>query len=293
MLAQGVTVGIGSGFLFLPSIAVLPQYFDKRRALATGIGSSGSAIGGICFPILFNRLEPRIGFRYAVWLIALIMLLTLTVPMATLRMRWRPHKVRRLFDAKAWSEPPFSLWAGYLFVSLCGLYLPSFYIQLYGARFMDARLSHYLLPALNAGSFFGRIIPLYMADKIGALNIEIPFTVIASSLGFAWISAKTVASIFVFSVVYGFFAGAITTVTAVIDAALCPSLDVVGVRMGMLLVPWAFGLLIGEPIAGAILSSPSGWLGLQIFTGSVLAVAVLLALAVKWTKYGMRWNMKC
>ena len=45
LLAQGVVVGLGSGFLFLPSIAVLPQYFEKRRALATGIGSSGSAIG--------------------------------------------------------------------------------------------------------------------------------------------------------------------------------------------------------------------------------------------------------
>ena len=45
ILAQGVVVGLGSGCLFLPSIAVLPQYFERRRALATGIGSSGSAIG--------------------------------------------------------------------------------------------------------------------------------------------------------------------------------------------------------------------------------------------------------
>lgn len=45
ILAQGALVGLGSGFLFLPSIAVLPQYFEKKRGLATGIGSSGSAIG--------------------------------------------------------------------------------------------------------------------------------------------------------------------------------------------------------------------------------------------------------
>lgn len=45
LLAQGVVVGVGSGFLFLPSIAILTQYFKKRLALATGIGSSGSAIG--------------------------------------------------------------------------------------------------------------------------------------------------------------------------------------------------------------------------------------------------------
>ena len=45
ILAQGIVVGAGSGCLFLPSIAVLPQYFEKRRAFATGLGSSGSAIG--------------------------------------------------------------------------------------------------------------------------------------------------------------------------------------------------------------------------------------------------------
>lgn len=59
MLAQGVMVGLGSGFLFLPSIAVLPQYFEKRRALATGIGSSGSAIGksfGLVLPLWFANV---------------------------------------------------------------------------------------------------------------------------------------------------------------------------------------------------------------------------------------------
>lgn len=45
LLAQGVLVGLGSGLLFLPSIAVLPQYFGRKRALATGISSSGSAVG--------------------------------------------------------------------------------------------------------------------------------------------------------------------------------------------------------------------------------------------------------
>ena len=136
-------------------------------------------------------------------------------------------------------------------------------------------------------------VPLHFADKIGALNVEIPFTLVASMLGFAWIAVQDTAGIFVFSVVYGFFAGAITTVTAVIDAALCPSLDVVGVRMGMLLLPWAFGLLVGEPIAGAILSSSSSWKGLQIFTGTVIGAAVLIAVAVRYAKYGSKLITKC
>ena len=45
LLAQGVLVGIGNGLLFLPSLAIVPQYFSKRKSLATGIAASGSSIG--------------------------------------------------------------------------------------------------------------------------------------------------------------------------------------------------------------------------------------------------------
>ena len=121
--------------------------------------------GGICFPILFDRLQPRIGFRYASWLIALIMLVTLIIPVATLRMRSRPDKVRRIFDERALKEVPFVLWAAYLFVSLLGLYLPSFYIQLYGLRYMNSKTAFYLLPALNVGSFFGRLVSLFSSGR--------------------------------------------------------------------------------------------------------------------------------
>lgn len=45
LVAQGIVVGIGDGLLFLPSIVIVSQYFDKKRALATGIASMGSSIG--------------------------------------------------------------------------------------------------------------------------------------------------------------------------------------------------------------------------------------------------------
>ena len=48
LLAQGVVVGVGNGLLFLPSIAIVPQYFSKNKALASGIVAAGSSIG-TCF----------------------------------------------------------------------------------------------------------------------------------------------------------------------------------------------------------------------------------------------------
>ena len=45
VLAQGLVVGAGNGCLFIPSIAVLPAYFERRRALALGIAAAGSSVG--------------------------------------------------------------------------------------------------------------------------------------------------------------------------------------------------------------------------------------------------------
>jgi MFS family permease len=44
-LAQGLCLGVGSGFLFTPAISLVGTYFSTRRGLATGIAASGSSVG--------------------------------------------------------------------------------------------------------------------------------------------------------------------------------------------------------------------------------------------------------
>lgn len=46
MLAQAIGLGIGIGLMFLPIVSVVSQYFFKRRALAIGIATTGSSVGG-------------------------------------------------------------------------------------------------------------------------------------------------------------------------------------------------------------------------------------------------------
>lgn len=45
LLAQGFLIGIGLGCLFMPTTGVLAMWFDKRRGLAMGLATSGSALG--------------------------------------------------------------------------------------------------------------------------------------------------------------------------------------------------------------------------------------------------------
>ena len=63
MLAQGIFVGVGSGCLFLPSVAIVSQWFEPTcRNLALGIVAVGCNVGGVVFPIIFHYLLPHVGF---------------------------------------------------------------------------------------------------------------------------------------------------------------------------------------------------------------------------------------
>jgi MFS family permease len=50
MLAQSICTGIGAAAVFFSSSNTIATWFKKRRALAIGIASSGSAIGGVTIP---------------------------------------------------------------------------------------------------------------------------------------------------------------------------------------------------------------------------------------------------
>jgi MFS family permease len=56
-LSQGLCMGLGAGLLYIPSLALVGIWFDKKRALALGIVMSGIAVGR-CLP-LYRLLLPR------------------------------------------------------------------------------------------------------------------------------------------------------------------------------------------------------------------------------------------
>lgn len=64
-LSQGVLVGLGMGAIFIPAIAVLPQWFLKRRSLAQGLASSGSGFGGLAFSLGTSAMIEQISLAWA------------------------------------------------------------------------------------------------------------------------------------------------------------------------------------------------------------------------------------
>lgn len=125
MLAQAFVIGIGNGLLFVPSVAVLPQYFTTHKSLANGIAASGSSFGGIIYPIVLRQLYPKIGFPWATRVLGFIALATAGSSFLIMRPRVMPKHKRHLTDLAAFKEPPYALFCLAMFFGFIGFYGPS------------------------------------------------------------------------------------------------------------------------------------------------------------------------
>ena len=66
--------GIGFGLMYLPSILMVGFYFNKRRALATGITTCGSGVGMFVMAVLVNALLAVYEWKGATRLMSAIVL---------------------------------------------------------------------------------------------------------------------------------------------------------------------------------------------------------------------------
>ncbi|KAF7888385.1 uncharacterized protein EAF02_002926 [Botrytis sinoallii] len=184
-LAQGFITGIGFGMLFLPSVAIVSQYFSTKRAFAFGVAASGSSLGGVFYTVIFRALPPRVGFVWANRIIVFIMLVTMVIPVLGMKLRGESSTTRRDFlDLTAFRSKPYLAFCLSNFFGLMGIYVTFFYIQLYVEEQVNisSLIASYLLTITNAASTFSRLIPNFFADKIGPLNILIPFSHVDSVL---------------------------------------------------------------------------------------------------------------
>lgn len=257
MLAQAVCVGIGNGCMFVPCVGITTTYFSKKRALAIGIGASGSSLGAVIYSIVFHRLVGNTGFGNATRVIGYMMLGMLSITTAVMRTRVAPTHKRAFLALSAFKEPPYAFFSLAIFLGFMGLYVLFYYISSYGIDKigMNDDLGFYLVPILNAGSIFGRLFPNYAADIIGSLNIMTAFTFACLVLAFAWIGIKNSAGIIVFAVLYGLCSGTYVSLPPAAISSLTKDMHHVGSRLGTCFIGGGIGILVGNPIAGALVNT--------------------------------------
>ena len=257
------------------------------------------AAGGTIYPILFYRLltHSSVGFAWAARILGFFAFGTCMVSVLVLRAPVKPAKQRVLFDLRAFREPPFTLLTIALFLGLVGIYVPTFYIQLFALRsrtppIASADLSAYMLPILNAAAIPGRICPGFITNTTGVLNFWSLLLACLGILTLCWIAVQNLGGLIAFALIYGFCFGGVLSLPPAAIVSLSSDLSMVGTRIGTSCAFASLGVLIGTPIGGVILGKEAepDFLGLQIFGGVVLITSAAFGMSARITK--VRWSIK-
>ncbi|CAE6453928.1 unnamed protein product [Rhizoctonia solani] len=306
LLCQGIAIGLASGFLFGPTIAVVSHWFRARRGLALGVLASGSSIGGTVIPIAVRKLIPLVGFKWAMrmyhWVhlivcfdhrysslasIGFILLFVLTIAILALRRRLPPKKVSGgLLNLQAFLHLPYTIYVLASVVSFLGLYTVLTYLEVYAIEIgLPEDFSFYMIPIANAASLFGRVGSGIVSDRIGPVNTLIPSTLVAGLCTYAWPFARDKGSLIAVACIYGTACGVFVGMLAT-PVAKMGSMDDVGRRTGMLMTVISAGAVAGPPISGAIRDTTGAFVDVGYYAGSMIMLCVLLLICVKFVALG-------
>lgn len=283
LLAQGVCVGLGSGVVYVPSLALVAASFTTKRPVAVAAVSSGISVGSISFLLAFQHLISRLGFAWTTRVMAFMTLGTFAagIPMVLCRSVQTSGQRRQVFDSGAWKDIPFMTLCVGGFFRFLGYFPPLIFLPLFArtALHLSQEKGIDLVLILSGASIIGRLLGSLIAQRTRVLLPWMLCVVVTGTLCLAWPAIRTFGGAVAFSVLFGIVSGPLPVFQPVVVPLLCPSPAVVGTRMGIV---WAFSavaFLIGSPIGAAVADPSTGnFLGLQLFCGVTLLVGALLLL---------------
>ncbi|KAI6144132.1 MFS general substrate transporter [Pisolithus tinctorius] len=286
-LAQGLFTGLFSGIIYVLGISVVSHWFSKKKGMALGIVSVGSALGGTLFPIVGQNLIPLVGFKWTIRTFGFIMLIALGVANLTIDRRLPPVNVQGgLLNLSAFRNPAYTIYCISGIACFLGLYTALTYLPVSASAVgVSTNFSFYLVAIANAASGFGRLSAGLLADQIGPINVMIPFTGLAGILTFAWPYASSQGELIAISLIYGFASGTYVSLFVAPPMAMGDVGDV-GRRTGMFMTIAALGTLAGPPISGAINARTGGFKDPGFYAGGIVMFSVLLLFVVRHLHLG-------
>ncbi|KAF5347930.1 hypothetical protein D9756_010137 [Leucocoprinus leucothites] len=276
LLCQGIASGIGCGGVFSPTHAILSHWFKKKRGLVLGYMAVGASVGGVILPIAAHKLIPEVGFRWAMRIIGFILVVVLGVSNLTVRRRLPPKKIKGgLLNLSAFKELPYTMYCISSFFIFLGLYTLLIFANVSASSLgIEPELASYFVALANAGSLFGRYVSGILSDRIGPMNVMIPFTLLAAAFTYGWPFTHTTAQLIVITLIYGFCSGMYVSLMTNPIMNLGGEEDI-GRRIGMFMSILAIGALCGPPISGAIQASTGSFQMTGVFAGTVVIVGVI------------------
>ncbi|KAI4725641.1 MFS general substrate transporter [Aureobasidium sp. EXF-10728] len=215
-LTQGLLVGFGIGFLYIPSTAILPQWFKRRRSLASGISSAGSGVGGACFAWATEAMIQRLSISWALRATGIIVCIANSAATALLRDRNRLIEPPQLaFDRKLFRRYDVRLLLLWAFVSMLGYMTLLFSLSDFALSIgLSQSQATDIIGILNVGTAVGRPVIGIWSDAHSRIRVAAYITLICGLSCFAfWIPATT----YGLTIFFALFSGAILGVFWVVS----------------------------------------------------------------------------
>ncbi|KKY34690.1 putative mfs monocarboxylate transporter [Diaporthe ampelina] len=292
LMAQGICIGLGLGMAYMPSIAVIGCYFERRRSLALAISTTGGGFGSLIFPSALQYLVPTVGFPWAVRYSALVALVMALIANLLLKPRVFPARPGPMVELGAFREGPYLFFTIGVFLYFMALYFSFFYINAFARQAIGFSSTEAvsLLLITNAAGIPLRPIVGHIADRhFGPINTFIVATFVLACMEFAWVGVSTRAGMYVFSVFLGMANGAAQGIVVGALASLTADPRKMGVRFGMVATLSGLATLAGPPMAGAIIDSTGErYVWAQVWAGAVLLASSFIIAVARVLKSGRR-----
>jgi len=300
LLAQGLCTGLGSGIFFCPTMGLVTTYFKDKRGIAVAIVTTGNSVGGAVYPVIVRQLLPKIGFAWTVRVLGFVNLALLATALAFMRPRLPPRKAGPVIEWKAFYEVSYDCVLIGMSLVFGGLFFSYYYIASYGRDIigMSYADSLTLLIIFNAAGIPVRLLTGWIADRFsGPLNAMVILLFINGLFGLVWIAVGSEPGLYVFSIFYGFSAGAFQCLFPTTVTSLNNDVSKNGTRLGMAFSLFSFAGLAGPPIGGALLGTNGGgrggYLSAQLGLGLATMLGALFMVAARVYKDGWGLRVKC
>ncbi|KAF1822651.1 MFS general substrate transporter [Dissoconium aciculare CBS 342.82] len=288
MITQGILVGLGIGFIYVPSLPILSQWFEARRSLANGIASSGSGFGGALFAWATGAIIDAFGLQWALCATGLITFFLLVIATSLLRDRNKYIRPPQLaFDTSLLTRYDVQLLLAWSFVSMLGYITLLFSLSDFALSIgCSPQRATNIIGFLNIGTAIGRPVIGIASDKSDRIDVAGALTLACGLSCFAfWIPAQS----YPLLVFYSLLAGATLGVFWMTIGPLCVEVAGLVHLQSLLSLSWTTIILpttFSQTIALEIRrpNSARPYLFPQLFVGLSYVCAALIMMELRRVK---------
>lgn len=281
IFALSICVALGNSLTITPLVGVISHWFNLKRGRALGLATIGGSVGGIVVPLMLESLYDKVGFVWAIRIMAFFCLACHIIAIVLCRERISLGNVNSsnsndtdqnkndlltsLIQIKGQFEFKALLDMKYLFC-IIGTFFTEIallsmvtYLATYAiSKGMTESKSYIILTIFNATGVLGRLVPGILADKLGHFNVMISMLIgFSLSMLLLWLPfGSNHRVLYAFTAICGFFSSSILSLTPVCLGGITP-VHKFGQRYGLLYFFVSLGNLFGIPVSAAIIGKGS------------------------------------